>query len=141
MTTHTHLGQPVRFPTGAQPGDRITFSEPPGPERARKRQGIVLDRAPQGIDYNPGFNSDTFEASGYWLWVLPDDDAEAVRVRYYSRGRRKGEAHADDGPKYVRSMLSQAEVHYHGHRYDVFAWTRHRGRGACKCCAQEARAG
>ena len=138
---HTHLGQPVRFPKGAHPGDRITFSEPPGPERARKREGVVLDRAPQGIDLNPGVNAGTFEASGYWLWVLPDDGDEAVRVRYYARGRSKGFAHRDDNAMYVRSIVGRAEAHYDGHRYDIGAWLTSRHRGACKCCAQEARTG
>lgn len=152
MPTHSHLGQPVRFPVGAQPGDRITFRDhfgravgrSPG---ARDRTGVVIDRAPQGIDLNPGIHAETFEAAGYWLWVVPDDhdpceDPDgAVRVRYYSRGRRKGEAHADDGPMYVRSIIGYDEVWHDGHRYDEVAWMRHRGRGACKCCAQEARTG
>lgn len=85
------------LPEGARAGEAVAFTD------GRTRTGVVLDRAPQGYEYHPSVRATTFERSGVWLWVMtddprPEDGSFAVRVRYYSRGRRKGEAWRDDGP-------------------------------------------
>ena len=102
-----------RMPKGAGIGDRLTFEDRTGgtlPDAA-ERTGTIIDRAPQGWNPRPGIDADTFEASGYWLWVMPDDPhptdtGSAVRVRYMSRGRDKGRAYRDDGPMCVTGRLA-----------------------------------
>ena len=115
----------MKMPKGAKHGDPITFEQD-----GHDRTGTVLDRAPQGWEPSPGIHADTFEASGYWLWVMPDephptDTRGGVRVRYMSRGRDKGRAWRDDGPMCVTGKLA------HGHGRP------HRRIGGRKATVQE----
>ena len=94
----------------------------------------MIDRAANGIASQPGGNNDPWEASGYWLWVQPDDGVDLVRVRTWASGERKGEVWRDDGPMYVRSMVGRNRVINRGHWYDVGDWVSNRTRAACQCC-------
>ena len=124
----------VRYPAGARPGDRLTWRTQPGPDYG-DRTGVVLDRAANGVaSQSSDQEAHPWEASGYWLWMMPDDGGEPVRIRYYARGRSRGTAHEDDGPMYERSSTGRNRVRDRGHVYDIGAWLSHRGRGPCACC-------
>ena len=167
---HTHLGQPVRFPKGAHPGDRIEYvaearcrlcneptTEDPRRHKSDGHRGHASYFSPRGdnpykhdaepimagavvLDRAANGVGDGCELPGYWLWVQRDDGS-TIRVRYVASGPRAGMAYPDDGPQWVRSGLGNDEVWSDGHRYPAHDWRMAKRAGRCLCCAQEARTG
>lgn len=95
----------TRFPSDKRPGDKITWTEGPNTYRT----GTIIDRAPQGVERtwrcSTPCSDREHERGGYWFWVQPDKEgSDYVRVRYYNRGTRKGQAHRDNGAMVVRSI-------------------------------------
>ena len=103
------------FPEDVRPGAGITFTNPWDADPFTRREGTVLDRAPQGQSKDqPSWSSSVSEGSGYWLWVIPSERREgeghALRVRYYATGKQAGQAHVDRFPMVVRVGAGRYEL-------------------------------